>query len=141
MVPQELQTTTVIRPEILPPRNTRASITLAKPFPRAGPIPIVPDHIQVVEELARLFRLPSLEVPIHVCLRAKVPQIHAQPSEVRGAVLHATETARIRSFSPATIHSCETTSRNERMLAALNTYVCYWFFKERTEDKRHKLQR
>ena len=113
----------------MPPRNTRATITLAKPFPRAGPIPIVPDHIQVVEELARLkihaFRLPSLDSPIQVCLRAKVPQIHAQPSEVRGAVLLATETARITSFIPATIHSCETTGRNERMLAALNTYACY----------------
>ena len=113
----------------MPPRNTRATITLAKPFPRAGPIPIVPDHIQVVEELARLkihaFRLPSLDSPIQVCLRAKVPQIHAQPSEVRGAVLLATETARITSFIPATIHSCETTGRNERMLAAWDTYVCY----------------
>ena len=125
MVPPEIQTTTVIRPEILPPRNTRATITLAKPFPQAGPVPIVPGHIQVVEEPARLFRLPSLEVTIHVCLRAKVPQIHAQPSEVRGAVLLATETARIRSFIPATIHSCETTGRNERMLAALNTCACY----------------
>ena len=117
MVPQEMRTKTEITP-----RNTRAPITFAKPFPRAGPIPIVPDHIQVAEELARL--RPNLGSPIQVCLRAEVPQIHAHPSEVRGAVLLATETARIRPFIPATTHSCETAGRNERMLAALDTYVC-----------------
>ena len=110
MVPQEMRTKTEITP-----RNTRAPITFAKPFPRAGPIPIVPDNMQVGEELVRrkmhTFRLPSLEVPIQVCLRAKVPHIHAQPSKVRGAVLVATITARITSIIPPTFHSCETAAR------------------------------
>ena len=110
MVPQEMRTKTEITP-----RNTSAPITFAKPFPRAGPIPIVPDNMQVGEELVRwkmhTFRLPSLEVPIQVCLRAKVPHIHAQPSKVRGAVLVATITARITSLIPPTFHSCETAAR------------------------------
>ena len=66
-----------------------------------------------------MFKLPSFEVPIQVCLRAKVPHIHAQPSKVRGTALVATITARITSLIPPTIHSCETAARNERMLAAL----------------------
>ena len=61
--------------------------------------------MQVGEELVRLkmhtFKLPSFEVPIHVCLRAKVPHIHAQPSKMRGTGLIATIATRI-----PTIHTC-----------------------------------
>ena len=90
----------------------------------------LPDNMQVgEEEVVRFklhpFRLPSLEVPIHICLRAKVPHIYPQPSKVCGIALVATIIARMTSLTPPTIHSGETAARNERMLAALSTYVCY----------------
>ena len=66
-----------------------------------------------------MFRLPSLEDPIHVCSRAKVAHVHAQPSKVRGAVLVAAIAARITPLTPPPIHSCDDAARNERMLAAL----------------------
>ena len=85
--------------------------------------------MQVGEEFVRFklhpFKLPSLEVPIHVCWRAKASHIYAQPSKVPSIVLVATITARMASFIPPTINSGETAARNERMLAAVSTYVCY----------------
>ena len=110
MVPPQIRTETEVRPDILPPRNTLAENAFADPCPRARPIPICPDHMQVGEELVRwhTFALPSL-----VCSRAHVPHIHAQPIHVRGTVLVATITTRIASLIPPTIHtcSCETTAR------------------------------
>ena len=110
MVPPQIRTETEVRPDILPPRNTLAENAFADPCPRARPIPICPDHMQVGEELVRwhTFALPSL-----VCSRAHVPHIHAQPIHVRGTVLVATITTRIASLIPPTIHtcSCATTAR------------------------------
>ena len=79
------------------PRNTLAESAFADPCPRARPIPIVPDHMQVREELVRwhTFALPR------VCSRAHVPHIHAQPSKMRGTGLIATIATRI-----PTIHTC-----------------------------------
>ena len=51
MVPPEIRTETEIRPEILPPRNTITESAFAEPVPRARPITIVPDHMQVGEDL------------------------------------------------------------------------------------------
>ena len=97
MVPPQIRTETEVRPDILPPRNTLAENAFADPCPRARPIPIVPDHMQVREELVRwhTFALPR------VCSRAHVPHIHAQPSKMRGTGLIATIATRI-----PTIHTC-----------------------------------
>ena len=79
--------------------GTFAPTTLAEPFRRVRPIPVVPDNMQVGGEPARfklhLFRRPRPEVPIHACLRAKVPHIYAQQSKACGTVLVATIIARM----------------------------------------------